>query len=40
MGFGINAQEEEVAEEYDNTCNNMAQAHLAQQTATSNEQYV
>ena len=36
MGFGMNAQEEEVDEEYGNACSNMAQPHLAQQTAMSN----
>ena len=28
MGYGMNAQEEEVDEEYNNSCNTMAQAHL------------
>ena len=36
MGFGMNAHEEEVNKKYDNVCNNMAQAHLAQQTMMSN----
>ena len=36
IGSGMNAQEEEVGEEYDNACNNIVQAHLAQQTAMSN----
>ena len=36
MGFGVNTQGEEVDEEYNNSINNMAQAHLAQQTITSN----
>ena len=38
IGSGMNAQEEEEVdkEEYDNACNNMAQAYLAQQTAMIN----
>ena len=36
MNFGINSQEEEVDEEYDNEFNNMAQAHLAQYMAMRN----
>ena len=36
MGFGMNAMEETVDNEYNNTCNNMAQAHSAQPAVMSN----
>ena len=36
MGFGMNAIQEEVEEEYDESFQMMTQAHLAQQTALSN----
>ena len=39
MDFGMNVQEEEDNEEYDNACNNMAQSDLAQQNS-SDEQHV
>ena len=36
LGYGMNAIQEEVDEEYDESCQMMAQAHLAQQQTTSN----
>ena len=36
MSFGMNAMEETVKKEYNNTCNNMAQAHSAQPAVMSN----
>ena len=36
MGLEMNAQEEEVDEEYDNTCSNMAQAHLMHHATMAN----
>ena len=36
MGYGMNATEEEVDVKYDESCQMMAQAHLAQQQTMSN----